>query len=209
MPPSLAPELKDHGLYSSVDPQKKSSLSFLYTSNSVDSWGVHQCLLSQGRKGISSGSTTWGGGFFQETLPNCAWTQATPLEEKRRVSPWFCCLLGPCLENGHLVVPGSRFTATLSWESTPGLPDCSLSPSPMVGNSSTFRHPHSFCDPEDPETTLGFCLTSPPEHLSDQDVSYQSRLLKVLILLSIAISLSGSWLMEHPSLHLLSPNISS
>ena len=63
-------------------------------------------------------------------------------------------------------------------------------------------YPSSFCDPEDPETTLshlGFCPASPPEHLSGRDVSQWSRFLKVLILSYGAISLCGSQLMEDPS----------
>ena len=68
-------------------------------------------------------------------------------------------------------------------------------PSSMLVNSATLRHPRSFCDPRDPETTLshlGFCPTQPPEHLSGRDIPHRSRLLKVLILFSAAVSLSCS-----------------
>ena len=71
-----------------------------------------------------------------------------------------------------------------------------ISPLQCLGTLA-LRHPCSFCDPVNPETTLchpGFCPASPPEHLSGRDVSHWSRFLKVLILHSRAISLSGSWL---------------
>lgn len=57
-------------------------------------------------------------------------------------------------------------------------------PSLMFGNSATLRHPHSFCDPRDPETTLshlGFCSTSPPEHLQARAIPNSSRLLKAAL----------------------------
>jgi len=75
-------------------------------------------------------------------------------------------------------------------------------PALMLGNSATLRHPRSSCDPGDPETTLshlGFCPTLPPKHLSGRDVPHRSRPLKVAILHSRAISLSGSRLLEAPS----------
>lgn len=51
----------------------------------------------------------------------------------------------------------------------------------MFGNSVALRHPCSFCNPRDSETTLshlGFCPTLPLEHLSCRDVPHWSRLLK-------------------------------
>ena len=70
------------------------------------------------------------------------------------------------------------------------------------------RHPCTFCDSGDPETTvpqLRLYLGSPPEHLSCRDVSHWSRFLRVLILYSRAIKLACSWLMEAPfPCHLIS-----
>ena len=67
-------------------------------------------------------------------------------------------------------------------------------PASMLGNSVTLRHPYSFCDPREPETTLshvGVCPPMPPECLSGRDVPHQSRLLRGPILHSAAISLSS------------------
>ena len=75
-------------------------------------------------------------------------------------------------------------------------------PAQMLGNSATLRYPHSFCDPRDPETTLsllGFCPALPSEHLSGRDIPPWNRLIKVPILHSTAISLSGNHLKESPS----------
>ena len=75
-------------------------------------------------------------------------------------------------------------------------------PALTLENSAAFRHPCSFFNPADPDTMLshlGFHPVSPPKHLSGRNISHQSRFLKVPILCSTAISLSGSQLMEAPS----------
>ena len=54
-----------------------------------------------------------------------------------------------------------RFMATPSWEATLGLASYSWLHSPILQNSATVKHLHSFCDPGAPETTLshlGFAL---------------------------------------------------
>ena len=65
----------------------------------------------------------------------------------------------------------------------------------MLGNSAALRHPDSFCDSEDPETTwapLGFHPAPPPEHLS-------GKLLKGKFCTPLLIALSSSWLRGSPS----------
>jgi len=75
------------------------------------------------------------------------------------VSPWFCCLLGPCLESGYPTL--QRFSVYGNTKQKAGAWSRwsqSIS-APMPGHSATLGHPRSFCDPGDPETTpshLGF-----------------------------------------------------
>lgn len=69
----------------------------------------------------------------------------------------------------------------------------------------------SFCDPRDTEVTLShliFCPTLLPEHFSGRDMFHWSKFLKIPILHSRAISLSGSWLTEAPYPHCLYSDIS-
>lgn len=89
----------------------------------------------------------------------------------------------------------------------------------MRGNSAALWHPWSSCNPGDPKTTLfhlGFLpltiptttTTSQSKHLSGKDVPHWSKLLKSLVLCSIALSLSSSWLTEAPYPCSLSSHIS-
>ena len=99
-----------------------------------------------------------------------------------------CRLLGPCLES-HCPPNSAVFRGL--WQHLAEKPlwgwlIVACFPTPKLGNSATLRYPHSFCGPGDPETTLshlGFCPTSPSQHLSSREVPHRSRLLRICTLL--------------------------
>ena len=92
-----------------------------------------------------------------------------PLLQKKEVH----CISALCRD------PAQRVVTCLSWAVVCSLwntwlADCSWFPGSNAWQLCWLRQPHSFCDPGDPETTLshlGFCPSSPPEHLSVRDVS--------------------------------------
>lgn len=98
-----------------------------------------------------------------------------------------------------------------SWESPTGLADHNWVPHSNAWKLCWFRYPRSSCNPGDPKTALsylGLCPTSPSEHSSDKVISQWHIILKVLILHTGAISLSGRFLLEPPSPHGLISDIS-
>ena len=128
---------------------------------------------------------------------------APPRGREGGLSPGFCCLLGSCSASDHPIM--QQFM--VSWQPGAESPLLGLLIAagflgPMPGSSAVLRHLHSFCDTRDPETILihlGLYPTLPPECLSGRDIPHQSRLPKVPILCSSAISLYSSQLREAPS----------
>ena len=107
---------------------------------------------------------------------------------KEGESPRICRLLGPCWRSSgptvrRITVYGNPELRAHS--SAPALQPAF--PAPIPGSSATLSHPQSFCGPEGPETTLSQRGFHPP--LSHPQ---RSRLLKVPILCSTALSLASS-----------------
>lgn len=88
-----------------------------------------------------------------------------------------------------------RFVAT--WAESPLLSSTSAAgfPALILGSSATLRYPQSFCDLSVLQLHCPSEDSAPPLSLQS-DVPHWSRLLKVLILCSAAVSLAGSWLKE-------------
>ena len=109
-------------------------------------------------------------------------THTTPLGGGRKVSPWFCLLLGPCWESGWWLRSGLQFMPTPSRKPLPGLTVCNWLPCSNAWELCHTQAPPFFLCPWDPETMLshlGFHPALPPKHLS-------GKLLKVPILCSAA-----------------------
>ena len=119
------------------------------------------------------------GPLLGERLLDCVCTHATPPGGRSRVLQQMLLagsLLGEQLPD-HVVV--CSLWPQLAERPLWGLLIVPGFPTPVFENSATLRHPHPFCDPGDPETTLshlGFFLDSPPEHLSGRDVPHRRRL---------------------------------
>lgn len=74
---------------------------------------------------------------------------------------------------------------------------------PLPGNSAPLRWHLFLCDPGDPQTTLsflGFCPTSPPNHLEARHFTRGSRHLKLRFCALLLIILCGSLCKQAPSL---------
>ena len=188
VPPSLATELK------AQSPTSQCTLG----GKAVN----HFCLPGPGLHSVLTQSVTEHFCFrhAQVSKPcRFMWCAPAPLlEEERGVSLQFSHLLGSCSDSGHPPCRDWRYMATpplLGSLITVGFPPL------MPGSSAALRHLQSSCDSKDPEPhspTWDFPHTWPSEHLSGRDIPHWSRLLKVPILPSTAITLSGSWLTEVP-----------
>ena len=133
-----------------------------------------------------------------QTLQSPAVHACTDPPRRRRRVAAFLSFAGPPHDSCCLTKP--RFE--VYGNPPPLLPDPNRFPGSSAWELCWLRYPCFSCDPRDPETTLphlGFCPTSPPEHLSGRDVSHLEQISKGLILHSGVMSLSCGRLTQAPS----------